>query len=94
MTIEDAPELLLLLRYSDSIELNANDFFCYASAGSIILAIDNMEWVLPIVKKYKENGIHAVMSYINKMLPIEPWQTEDFLKAYKELEKLNPLIIE
>lgn len=86
----DVRELLYDLMFS--LELNANDFFGWACADSVTVSVFDMWWVLPIVKKYKHSGVSAVMSYIEQSQPIEPHRTENFLKAFKELEELDPQV--
>jgi hypothetical protein len=82
----------LLLKNSFFIALNANDFFGWACADVVELDICDLSWVIPIVQKYKDEGIGAVMSYIRKCEPLKPYQTEKFKQAYNELEELSPKV--
>jgi len=85
---EDAK--LLLFHSSFGITLNANDFFQYACADSLEIDAGDYEWIIPIVVKYGDPGIHAVMSYIADTMPIKEWQTERFKAALQEIKELNP----
>jgi len=83
-------ELEKLVNESFGIMCNANDFFAFATADSVTIEPADLKWVLPIYEKYPEAGLNACMAYIAKIKPIKPWQTEEFNKAYAELEELNP----
>lgn len=87
---EDAERLLL--NCSFSIELNANDFFGWATAYSVHLSIFDMWWALPIVKKYGRVGISAVMCYIEQQLPIRPHRSFELIKACREIKELDPQV--
>ncbi len=88
--IEYIPDLLAFLRGSFGICMNANDFFSYASADSVILDPKDLNWVLPVCRKYPKAGENACMSYIAKRKPIKPWITPEFESAYAEIEAMNP----
>jgi hypothetical protein len=75
-----------------NIELNANDFFGYACAGSVELCIIDTRWAFPIIEEFGDSGLNAVMSYIEDCLPIEERIDEDFHKALNKITQLQPLI--
>lgn len=83
-------ELIALLNGSFGIACNANDFFDYACADSVLIDALDLKWVLPIYKKYPRAGLNACMSYIAKQKPINPYITKEFEEAYAEIETLNP----
>lgn len=87
---KETKTLKKLIDGSFGISLNANDFFNYASADTILLDPLDLKWVLPIVEKYKYNGLDACMSYIAGIKPLEPYITPSFQEALKELETLKP----
>ena len=74
------------------IDLNANDFFHYASADIVRVDTADFIWILPIMEKYPNSGLNACMAYIRKQEPIKPYLTEEYKLAYKELKSLNPHI--
>lgn len=82
--------LVKLIQNSFGIALNANDFFNVACTNMILLDADDLVWVMPIFDKYGFTGIKACMAYIAQQMPIEPHITDEFKKAYAELELLNP----
>ena len=82
----------LLLDSAHMILLNANDFFGYACADAVELDTSDLNWVIPIVQKYGDDGIAATMSYIRKCKPIEPRIDEKFEQAYKEIKELKPKV--
>lgn len=94
--VEDTPEINKsirdILELSFGITLNANDFFWLATAAA--LTIDNLDlhWIIPIYDKYGDEGLNACMAYIAEMLPLEYYQTENFKKAYAELEEIRPAV--
>ena len=93
---EDLSNLVVIKKIVDSsffIVLNANDFFGYACSDSVQIDTDDLHWIIPIVKKYPKYGLDACMAYIAKQLPIKPYLTEEFKKAYLELEKLKPEVL-
>lgn len=75
---------------SFGICFNANDFFNYACADTVIIDGNDLEWVIPIFIKYKWDGINACMAYIAKKYPLEEHITEKFQNAHNEIQKLNP----
>ena len=80
----------LICEYSFWIALNANDFFGYACADCVKIDSDDLEWIIPFVKKYERDGINAVLAYIRQAKPLKPYITPEFELAYKEIEELNP----
>ena len=85
-------DLRAILKGSFGIAMNANDFFDYACADVVLIDARDLEWVIPIYKKYSWKGIDACMSYIAKQMPIKPHITKEFEEAYAEIEKLNPKV--
>jgi len=79
-----------LLDNSLSLCLNASDFFAYSEADCVMLYPEDFHWALPIIEKYENEGVNAVMSYIRKQMPVNEWRTEGFSDAYRDLEALNP----
>lgn len=79
-----------LINGSFGIEMNANDFFNYACADMVLIDPADLEWVLPIYKKYGWSGIDACMAYIAKRMPIKPHVTKEFEEAYEEIKNINP----
>lgn len=92
LDVDKYPELEMLLDHSQAIVVNANDFFEYATADSVTIDIVDLNWILPIIKKYGIHGIHAAVAYIRKEAPLPQIQTEKYLKAYQELIDLAPTI--
>lgn len=90
---EHSEELIELVAGCFSIELNANDFYGYACSDSERLDPMDLEWALPIIRKYGYiDGTSAVMSIISQLMPIKEYQTEGFNRAMKEIKELNPKI--
>ena len=86
-TIVKTNEIALMDTLADSfgIFLNANDFFMYSTADGVTLAPEDFNWALPIITKYGDDGLNAVMSKIANRLPLNPYQTDEFKKALAEL---------
>ena len=82
----------LLLDSAHMILLNANDFFGWACADAVELDVTDLSWVIPIVKKYGDDGVSACMHYVRQQLPLQKYLTEEEHKAYKELEELKPKV--
>lgn len=74
------------------ITLNANDVFAYACADSVDICTCDLKWIIPIVKKYKDDGIIAVMSYIRRCDPIAENCTKNYYKALKEIQNKKPIV--
>jgi hypothetical protein len=81
-----------LINGSFGIAMNANDFFNYACADMVFINANDLEWVLPIYKKYSWAGVDACIAYIAKHMPIKPHITKEFEEAYAEIEKINPKV--
>jgi len=82
----------IILDSAHFICLNCNDFFAYSTADALELDCIDLDWVVPIVKKYDTAGLYACMAYIRKCKPLKDYIDDDFNSAYKELEELNPKI--
>lgn len=87
-----ADDLRGLIMGSVGIAMNANDLFKYASADMVLIDAQDLEWVLPIYKKYSWKGVDACMAYIAKQMPTRYPLTKDFEEAYAEIEKINPKV--
>lgn len=61
----------LLKKCAFSITLNANDFFCFASGGSVEVDEENLDKLLEVYLKYGTVGVDAFMSLHEKMPPAE-----------------------
>jgi hypothetical protein len=81
--------LCMILRGAFSIEMNANDFYHYASACSTSVSVDDIWWMIPMVQKYGNAGIDACVAYVQNFAPIQPHQNDRFLKAISELQERN-----
>lgn len=86
----DKTDLNELVKNSFGIAMNANDFFAYAAADSVIIDYEDLKWVLPIFKKYGGPGIHACMAYIAKKQPIDPWVNDEYKAAFAAIEQIKP----
>lgn len=87
---EYSEEITRLLRGDFGIALNANDFFCYASADMVLVDYRDFGWVLPIYRKFGQPGLDACLSHIAGRDPIEPYLTDEFYKARAAIKELNP----
>ena len=90
--MDNTDDLISIIKGSFGIAMNANDFFDYACAESVTIDAKDLEWVLPIYKKYSWRGIDACMAYIAKRMPIKPHITKEFEEAYEEIKKMNPKV--
>lgn len=86
-------EIIDTVKGSFGIALNANDFFNYACADSVLLEYGDFHWSMPIIRKYGIDGENAVMSKIANLLPIIERQTDKFNQALAEINSLNIKII-
>lgn len=67
-------------------EYNANDFFAYATACSVSIREEDLDWVIPHIQKYgKNNGINSVLAYVQNLEPIKPFLTPGFEEAINDL---------
>lgn len=90
---EHSDELIGLVGGCFSIKLNANDFYAYACSDSESLDPMDLEWALPIIRKYGYiDGTSAILSSISQLMPIKEYQSEGFHQAMKEIKELNPTI--
>ena len=81
-----------LLKNTEGVYINANDFFSYACADIVFIDIKDLEWVIPFCNENKKEGINAVMSFIAKKMPIKPNQNELFFSTLEKLKELNPTV--
>lgn len=81
-----------ILSGSFGIALNANDLFQYACAETIIVDPLDFDWILPIFKNYKWDGLNACMAFISERMPIKEAQNDNFNAAYSELVALSPKV--
>jgi hypothetical protein len=79
-----------LLRNAFSLTLNASDFFHYATADAVVLDTDDLPWVLPVIEKYGQDGIHAVMAHIRQKEPIKRWLSVEYEMALNMIKINNP----
>lgn len=82
----------IMLKYADSIDLNANDFFDINCAYSMTFDSANFKWMIPIIEKYEDAGLNAIMSFVDGRLPLLSYQSENFKLALAELKTTNPTI--
>jgi hypothetical protein len=75
----------IFLYGSFEIQMNANDFFYYASAHSVSIYIGDFNWVLEHIEKWGNSGLDSCLAYIQNQEPIEPHRTDEFNKAIQEL---------
>ena len=73
--------------------MNANDFFCYASAGFVNISSLDIPWIITIIQEFPDYGLDACLSYIANREPIKPRRTDEFIIAIKKLQDLNPIVI-
>ena len=81
-----------ILSGSFGIALNANDLFQYACAETIVVDPLDLDWILPIFKNYKWDGLNACMAFLTNRMPIKEVQNEGFKAAYTDLVALNPKV--
>jgi len=75
--------------YLFGCDLNANDFFYYATAMGVSINDSDIDWMIEMAKKYGSDGISAATAYIQNQQPIKPRQTRQFELAIKELMESN-----
>jgi hypothetical protein len=64
---------------------NANDFFMYACAFGVTILEEDFHWILKHIQKYPKDGMNSCLAYIQNMEPIEPYLSNEFKEAIKEL---------
>lgn len=64
---------------------NANDFFAWACAWGVTIDEGDFHWIIKHIQKYPTEGMYACMAYIQNVEPIEPYLTDEFKEAVKEL---------
>lgn len=74
-----------LLGESFGIDLNANDFFSYATAQIVTISESDFYWVIEHIQKHGVEGVHSAMAYVQNQEPIPPYLTDKFNEAIKEL---------
>lgn len=72
-----------------SITMNASDFFYYATAMAVDIDVDDLPWVLDVVRKHPKSGLDACMSYIMQLEPIKVLQTPEFDAAFTYIKELD-----
>lgn len=78
-----------LLLASFNIELNANDYFYYATAMSVTIDYLDYRWILETIDKFPERGMDGCMAYIQNQTPISPWVTTKFTEVIEYLKNKN-----
>jgi len=82
-----------LVESTTSLYLNANDLFFEASCCVVGFDVLDCEWAVPVLVEFnKGGGYNAVLSYIQKIMPMDKYQTEEFLAAYKKIKELCPKV--
>ena len=89
---KNSDALFELVKNSFGVQCNLSDFFSYACADSILIEVEDLEWILPIFTKYNWDGFNACVAFIAKKEPIEPWRSKTYLEAYEEIKELNPKV--
>jgi hypothetical protein len=74
-----------LLKSMFAAEFNANDFFMWATAWSITINEEDFYWMRDHIMKYGDEGQSACLAYIQNIEPMEPYLTDTFKEAIKEL---------
>jgi hypothetical protein len=72
-----------------SADMNANDFFAFATAQSVSIAEEDFDWILEHTEKYAYDGLYACLAYIQNMEPIKPNINYMFNQAINELIDRN-----
>lgn len=82
-----------LLDYSFGVELNANDFFHYATAQMVVVSNADVDWICEHIQKYDRVGLDAVMAYIQNHPPLPRYCTPHFDMAIQELMERNQEVV-
>lgn len=90
--MENNEVLAKLVNNSFGIVVNANDFFCFACAASMLIDPLDLPWVLRYYRKYGHAGLNACMSYIAKADPIEVHKTDTYILAKNKLNAEKPIV--
>lgn len=88
--LEEYPNEIASILTGEYLYLTMSDFFNVASSYSVLIYTDDLLWIVPIYKKYGNDGLNACIAYIEKLQPLNFYQNEKYLEAYKEIENLNP----
>ena len=70
----------------DSISINANDFFAWASCDSVEVENADLIWLIPHIEKWGFDGLFSGLAYIVNTMPIEPRRNKNFMDSLKELQ--------
>ena len=70
----------------DSITINANDFFAWASCHSVEVENADLIWLIPHIEKWGFDGMFSGIAYIVNTMPIEPHRNKNFMDSLKELQ--------
>lgn len=79
----DAYETLLKSMFCATF--NANDFFMWASAWGVTITEEDFYWMRDHIMKYGDDGMSACIAYVQNIEPMEPYLTDTFKEAIKEL---------
>ena len=90
--IDELAALKQIVNSAFTLDMNANDFFNYSCAHSVLVESDDLVWITPIVQKYPNSGLDACIAYIANIKPIAPWLTDEFNEAIEELKKSKPRV--
>lgn len=74
-----------LHEYMFNAVFNANDFFGYACAQGVSIVPEDFDWITEHIQKHGDEGMHAVLAYVQNQQPIKPWCTDKFNEAIQEL---------
>jgi hypothetical protein len=67
------------------IDLNANDFFHYATAQMVTVVEADFHWVIPHIQKWGVDGVHSAMAYIQNERPLPHYINSNMESAINEL---------
>lgn len=83
----------IILDQTLNLCINVNDFFGYACADAVEIDPLDLDWIVPVVEKYKKPGFNACLCYIRKQLCLEKYQTEKLFEALFYIGQLNPKVM-
>ncbi len=82
-----------LLDRSFSLNMNANDFFGFACADAVEVDPLDLDWIIPVVEKYGNDGLNACLCYIRQQLCLENYHTKEMFEALFYISQLNPKVM-